>query len=84
MDSSSPQTAGLYSAVVLDVDSKDLSAGISSPPLTFVDPAFLTAVRSLLTQDGVLFVFSNTSHSVLSGTLEPKGCSTLCYTKFSK
>lgn len=46
--------AAPYSAIVLDVDSKDVSAGMSSPPTAFVEPSFLTAARSLLTDQGQL------------------------------
>ena len=50
------QHTELFSAIILDVDSKDLSSGMSSPPLTFVDQAFLTAAKSLLTKDGMCIV----------------------------
>jgi hypothetical protein len=43
-----------YSAIILDVDSKDVSVGMSSPPLAFVEASFLTAAKSLLTDEGVL------------------------------
>ena len=54
------------------MDSKDLSSGMSSPPLTFVEPDFLTAAKSLLTEDGacishsaLLHLYSRTSNDAL-------------------
>ena len=43
---------GYYHAIILDVDSKDPSTGLSSPPPSFVNGAFLAAVRTLLHDDG--------------------------------
>lgn len=44
---------GLYDAIVLDVDSKDISAGVSSPPLAFVEKHFLTNSKLLLKDSGI-------------------------------
>ena len=43
---------GLYDAIILDVDSKDVSAGISSPPQAFVEQQFLTNTQLLLKRSG--------------------------------
>ena len=45
---------GLYDAIILDVDSKDVSTGVSSPPRAFVDEQFLTDTRLLLKESGKL------------------------------
>ncbi|CAM9929821.1 unnamed protein product, partial [Ectocarpus fasciculatus] len=37
-----------YSAIFLDVDSKDTSVGMSCPPAAFLEPAFLTNLKALL------------------------------------
>ncbi|CAB1115968.1 unnamed protein product [Ectocarpus sp. CCAP 1310/34] len=37
-----------YSAIFLDVDSKDTSVGMSCPPAAFLEPAFLTNLKTLL------------------------------------
>ncbi len=41
-----------YNAIVLDVDSKDQSSGMSSPPATFITEHFLSAVKSCLRKGG--------------------------------
>ena len=41
-----------YNVIILDVDNKDASSGLSSPPLPFTTPQFLQAVKSLLHLDG--------------------------------
>lgn len=41
-----------YDVIVFDVDSKDISVGMSCPPQAFVDRIFLTRVHSLLTPSG--------------------------------
>ena len=43
-----------YDVIVFDVDSKDTSVGMSSPPQAFVDRPFLTRVHSLLCPSGQL------------------------------
>ena len=43
---------GLYDAIILDVDSKDVSAGVSSPPQAFVEQQFLTNTQLLLKGSG--------------------------------
>ena len=37
---------------MLDVDSKDTSTGMSSPPLAFTTHKFLEATKSILNSDG--------------------------------
>ena len=41
-----------YHVVLLDVDSKDTSTGMSSPPLAFTTHKFLEATKSILNSDG--------------------------------
>ena len=41
-----------YDVIIFDVDSKDTSVGMSSPPQAFVDRTFLTRVLSLLSPSG--------------------------------
>ena len=46
---------GLYDAIILDVDSKDVGAGISSPPQAFVEKKFLAnlcKIAIILTDPG--------------------------------
>jgi hypothetical protein len=43
---------GLYDAIILDVDSKDVSTGVSSPPRAFIDKQFLIDTRLLLKESG--------------------------------
>ncbi len=46
-----------YSAIFVDVDSKDLAVGMSCPPLEFVSPSSLSTFHSLLwKQGGVLLI----------------------------
>ncbi|CAN0215867.1 unnamed protein product, partial [Hapterophycus canaliculatus] len=41
-----------YSAIFLDVDSKDTSVGMSCPPAAFLEPAFLNNLKALLQGGG--------------------------------
>lgn len=41
-----------YSAIFLDVDSKDTSVGMSCPPAAFLEPAFLINLKALLQGGG--------------------------------
>ncbi|KAH3791689.1 hypothetical protein DPMN_145178 [Dreissena polymorpha] len=43
-----------WHVIMLDVDSKDLSVGMSCPPEPFVEPSFLRAVKSCLHDEGAL------------------------------
>jgi len=45
-----------YDVIIFDVDSKDTSVGMSSPPKAFVDRTFLTRVHSLLSPSGVFIL----------------------------
>ncbi len=45
-------TPGCYDVVILDVDSKDRSVGVSSPPASFTTPLFLSNTRALLGDSG--------------------------------
>ena len=38
----------LFNVIMFDVDSKDASVGMSSPPRPFVNPKFLTTVKQCL------------------------------------
>ncbi len=42
-----------YHAIILDVDSKERSLGMSSPPMSFTDREVLKAACTLLHEDGV-------------------------------
>ena len=46
------ESAHGYDVIIFDVDSKDTSVGMSSPPQAFVDRTFLTRVHSLLSPSG--------------------------------
>lgn len=43
-------------SIVIDVDSKDNSSGMSCPPVSFTSIAYLTQLKELLTADGVLAI----------------------------
>ena len=43
---------GCYDVIILDVDSKDTSVGMSSPPAAFVEKDFLNNSKELLTEHG--------------------------------
>ncbi len=43
---------GSYDMILLDVDSKDASVGMSSPPDVFLNKDFLESCKSLLTSSG--------------------------------
>nr|XP_055179504.1 eEF1A lysine and N-terminal methyltransferase-like isoform X1 [Nyctereutes procyonoides] len=45
-----------YSVIMFDVDSKDLTLGVSCPPPAFVDQPFLQKVKSILTPEGTAAV----------------------------
>ncbi|CAM9246032.1 unnamed protein product [Phaeothamnion confervicola] len=45
-----------YAAVFIDVDSKDVTVGMSCPPAAFLASEFLAAVKATLCPDGVLAV----------------------------
>ena len=59
-DCSEPQSdeilfpASSMSLIVIDVDSKDTTVGMSCPPVTFISIEYLNELRSLLRNDGVL------------------------------
>ena len=42
----------LYDSLLLDVDSKDVSVGMSCPPESFVEPSFLQVMADCLRPDG--------------------------------
>lgn len=45
-----PKTAGSPDIVIIDVDSKDASVGMSCPPVAFVSDDFLSHVKTILAQ----------------------------------
>ena len=47
---------GRHALIVIDVDSKDTTVGMSCPPTAFVAPDFLAKVRAALAPGGVLVV----------------------------
>lgn len=42
-----------YDAIMFDVDSKDLTLGMSCPPLAFVEKPFLEKVKTILKPEGM-------------------------------
>lgn len=58
---------GLYDAIILDVDSKDVSAGVSSPPQDFVQNEFLANAKVLLKDSGIIIIMHyNNIYALLS------------------
>jgi len=47
-------TSELYDVIMLDVDSKDISSGMSCPPPTFTEESFLSNLRSRLNSGGMV------------------------------
>ena len=47
------ETSRKYSVIMFDVDSKDVSSGMSCPPPGFVDPQFLVRISECLELDGM-------------------------------
>lgn len=64
-----------YNIIIVDVDSKDVTVGMSCPPAAFLEPTFMDAVQSLLHPAGSLLVYNLAcrSQSLLSSTLESLG-----------
>lgn len=50
------QSGVLYDVVVIDVDSKDVSVGMSCPPAVFVSDDYLAELRAVLRPFGVLLI----------------------------
>lgn len=48
--------------MIIDVDSKDRTTGMSCPPLPFVTPAFMTSVKDLLKDSGKSIFSNNIVH----------------------
>ena len=44
--------SGCYDVIIFDVDCKNASSGMSSPPPAFVERQMLTNTRQLLSKDG--------------------------------
>jgi spermidine synthase len=60
-----------HGLICLDVDSKDVSLGISCPPPAFLEASFLSKVKSALLEDGILVVnLSARSSELLKGALD--------------
>lgn len=47
-----PAAPARYDAIMFDVDSKDLTVGMSCPPPAFVEKPFLQKVKSILKPEG--------------------------------
>lgn len=52
----SAQKGEKYEVVMLDVDNKDISAGISCPPISFVQEPFLKKIIQLISPNGILIL----------------------------
>ena len=48
------ETTNQYDVIMLDVDSKDISSGLSCPPPPFLQPDFLSTLSSRLVRGGML------------------------------
>lgn len=65
------QPRSVFDLVVLDVDSKDLSSGLSAPPAAFVEDSFLQQLYDLLAEDGLLIINAAArSNQALQGILD--------------
>jgi len=51
-----PDSTQLADIIVLDVDSKDVSVGMSCPPAAFVESSFLQSIKQSLVPEGVLIL----------------------------
>lgn len=47
-----PAASAQYDAIMFDVDSKDLTVGMSCPPPAFVEKPFLQKVKTILKPEG--------------------------------
>ena len=60
--------AGVFNVVLIDVDSKDMSSGMSSPPLSFLSKDFLTCLQ-ILTAGGkhhlLIHIFVFITHELM-------------------
>lgn len=52
LDDELPLTGPKYNAVILDVDCKDQTRGLSTPPIEFLTHEFLVTVKSILKMGG--------------------------------
>lgn len=65
---------GVYHAIIVDVDSKDVTVGMSCPPAAFLEDSFLESVKNLLHPDGLaIFNLSCRSKPLLESTLTKLG-----------
>lgn len=46
----------MYHAIVFDVDAKDLTTGLNSPPKAFIEKDFLQKVASVIIPEGILML----------------------------
>ena len=65
-------TEEMYDMIMLDVDSKDISSGLSCPPPTFLDPEYLRTVSSRLSKGGILVLNLVCRDSVLRSEIIQK------------
>jgi len=63
------ETKEHFSLIMLDVDSKDISSGMSCPPPAFLEPAFLASMARVLGEDGTLVLNLVCRDSVLRADL---------------
>uniref|UniRef100_M4BQG5 Methyltransferase type 11 domain-containing protein n=1 Tax=Hyaloperonospora arabidopsidis (strain Emoy2) TaxID=559515 RepID=M4BQG5_HYAAE len=54
-----------FDSIIVDVDAKQRDVGMSCPPVSFVEDAFLTQVHSLLSSRGVLLINVSCRDSIL-------------------
>ena len=65
-----PKPPVQYQFIVVDVDSKDTSVGLSCPPEAFISPAYLSKLRPCLSPGGaVLFNVAARSQVRLGGVV---------------
>nr|SVE76276.1 EOG090X02SD [Daphnia longispina] len=55
-DVAASESSERYDCVMLDVDCKDRSLGISCPPPTFLEPNFIQSVKQCLNPHGIFFM----------------------------
>lgn len=61
---------GIYDTVILDVDNKNPSLGISSPPISFLESSVLINMRQLINDSGTFYSLDfSFSDSVFSSVM---------------
>jgi len=68
------ETNGPYHVIIVDVDSKDVTVGMSCPPASFLEKPFLDSVKALLHSEGLaIFNLACRSKPLLESTLAKLG-----------